>query len=259
MANYYGVGDELNLAFNFPFVFSPFEAKALREVVEATEELLLPDIAWPVWTGSNHDVLRFPTRWCEDDPRRARVALVMLLTLRGTPFLYYGDEIAMPDTDLTYEQLLDEVGRRFWPENKGRDFCRTPMHWDAIEGAGFTEPGIDPWLPFGDVEACNVASQRDDPGSILSLTRALITLRRESEDLRRGDYSTAESPDGAWVYRRGDATLIALNLSPDRIVIPDVVGDVLLHSDGPAEERTASGSLELDPWSAAIVSEGSSR
>jgi alpha-glucosidase len=257
MARYYGVGDELNLAFNFPFVFTPFEAKALREVVEATEELLLPDIAWPAWTGSNHDVLRFPTRWCEDDPRRARVALVMLLTLRGTPFLYYGDEIDMPDTELAYEQLRDPVGKRFWPENKGRDFCRTPMPWDATEGAGFTDPGVAPWLPFGDVEACNVAAQRDDPGSHLALTRSLIVLRRESEDLRRGAYASVGSPDGTWVYRRGEATLVALNFSPDRVVIPDVEGNVILHSDATTTGRTASGGLELGPWSAAIVSEDS--
>jgi alpha-glucosidase len=258
MANYYGVGDELNLAFNFPFVFSPFDAKALREVVETTEELLVPDIAWPVWTGSNHDVLRFPTRWCDNEPRRARVGLIMLLTMRGTPFLYYGDEIGMPDTDLDYEQLLDTVGKRFWPENKGRDFCRTPMPWDAAEGAGFTEPGVVPWLPFGDVTAHNVAAQKDDPHSHLALTRALIALRRESVDLRRGAYSTVESPDGTWVYRRGDSTLVALNLSDDGAVIPKVNGTVVLDSDVDTPGRTASESLDLDPWSAAIVNERSS-
>jgi alpha-glucosidase len=259
MANYYGRGDELNVAFNFPFVFAPFEAGALREVVELTEDLLSPELAWPVWTGSNHDVLRFPTRWCNNDLRRTRVALIMLLTMRGTPFLYYGDEIGMPDTDLRYEQLLDPVGMRYWPENKGRDFCRTPMQWAATEGAGFTEPGVDPWLPFGDVTAFNVAAQRSDAGSTLAFTRALIALRRKSEDLRRGGYSTIDSPDGTWVYRRGDGTLIALNLSEDAAFIPEVNGLIVLHSDQNPADRTVSGSLELDPWSAAIVDERPSR
>ena len=162
----------------------------------------------------------------------------------------------MPDTDLAYEELLDAVGKRFWPENKGRDFCRTPMQWEATAGAGFTPPGVDPWLPFGDVEACNVAAQMADPGSHLALTRALIALRREREDLRRGDYSTVEARDGTWAYRRGKATLVALNISPDVAVVSDVSGTVILHSDGAAEERTVSGSLQLEPWSAAIVSEG---
>jgi alpha-glucosidase len=258
VANYYGKGDELHVAFNFPFVFAPFEAGALRDVVELTEELLPPELAWPVWAGSNHDVLRFPTRWCNKDPRRTRVALIMLLTLRGTPFLYYGDEIGMPDTDLGYEQLLDPVGKRFWPENKGRDFCRTPMQWSATEGAGFTEPGVDPWLPVGDLAAFNVAAQQGDADSILALTRALIALRRRSDDLRRGDYLTVDSPDGTWVYRRGDRTLIALNLSEDGAVIRGAGGVVVLHSDGESAGETVRGNLELDPWSAAIVDERTS-
>jgi glycosidase len=94
---YYGQGeDELHLAFNFLFVHAPLEADALRTIVEGVEHRI-PDAAWPVYTGSNHDAGRLTTRWAGDDERRARVALMMLLTLRGTPFLYYGDELALPD------------------------------------------------------------------------------------------------------------------------------------------------------------------
>jgi len=93
-ASFYGAGDELNLAFNFMLLHSEFRAPQLREAVERAEELL-PGHAWPVWTGGNHDNHRFATRWCKNDAARTRAALVMLLGLRGTPFLYYGDEIGM--------------------------------------------------------------------------------------------------------------------------------------------------------------------
>jgi alpha-glucosidase len=254
MAKYYGTGDELNLAFNFPFVFAPFEAKALREVVELTEELLARDLAWPVWAGSNHDVLRFPSRWCDGIPARARVALMMLLTMRGTPFLYYGDEIGMPNTELTHEQLLDPVGERFWTEDKGRDPCRTPMHWSADPGAGFTEEGVEPWLPFGDHRACNVDDQKDDPGSVLSLARALIGLRNERADLRRGAYATIASPDGTWVYSRGPSTIVALNLSDNEAVIDEIEGTVVGCTHLERVGEPAGGALRLERWSGAVVS-----
>ena len=95
LAEFYGDGsDELGLAFNFNFISAPFQAAAMRAIVEETEAALPPG-AWPAWTGSNHDMFRFPTRWAEDDPARVRLALLMLLSLRGTPVLYQGDEIGM--------------------------------------------------------------------------------------------------------------------------------------------------------------------
>ncbi len=97
LARFYGAGDELNLAFNFPFFKAPFHAQPLAGFVADTEAAL-PAGAWPVWTGSNHDHSRFPTRWAQNDPRRIRLGLLLLLTLRGTAVLYYGDEIGMPDT-----------------------------------------------------------------------------------------------------------------------------------------------------------------
>ena len=100
LASYYGSGDdELHMGFNFPFIEAPFEAAALSDIVERTEALL-PSGAWPVWTGSNHDVSRLATRWCDGDPVKVRLALLMLLTLRGTPVLYQGDEIGLTDGEL---------------------------------------------------------------------------------------------------------------------------------------------------------------
>ena len=97
------------MGFNFPFIEAAFEAPALSDIVARTEALL-PASAWPVWTGSNHDVSRLATRWCEGDPARVRLALLMLLTLRGTPVLYQGDEIGLTDRAFEKEELLDPVG-----------------------------------------------------------------------------------------------------------------------------------------------------
>ena len=153
----------MHLAFNFNFISAPFEAAAMRAVVEETEAALPPG-AWPAWTGSNHDMFRFPTRWAGDDPDKARAALLMLLGLRGTPVLYQGDEIGQLDATLTQEDLRDPLGVRYWPYYAGRDAGRTPMQWRDVPGGGFTDPGVVPWLPLGDLARHNVESQRCGSG-----------------------------------------------------------------------------------------------
>ncbi len=254
LASYYGSGDdELHLGFNFPFIEAPFEAAALSDVVERTLALLPPG-AWPVWTGSNHDVSRLATRWCGGDPAKVRLALLMLLTLRGTPVLYQGDEIGLTDGDIAKDQLLDPVGLRFWPHYKGRDPERTPMPWDGGPNAGFTAPGVTPWLALADAPV-HVAGQRHEPGSVLHLVRDVIALRRRSPDLLAGDYRRLPSGDGTWVYRRGSATVVALNLSDrhEEIVLPPGPGTVAV---GTQRDREGSGTgevLGLGPWEGAVL------
>ncbi len=134
---FYGDGtNELDLAMNFPFMFAELDP-GLRSIV-ATLEAAIPPGAWPAWAGSNHDVGRFPTRWGWGDERRTRAALLILLTLRGTPLLYYGDEIGMQEVPVPRERSLDPVGIRGWPEDPGRDGARTPMRWTAEATGGFT-------------------------------------------------------------------------------------------------------------------------
>src|SRR5262249_59215331 len=141
-------------------------------------------------------------------------ALMMLLALPGTAVLYYGDEPGMPDTEVPKERLEDPVGKRLYPVY-GRDPERTPMPWTPAAGAGFTAPGMEPWLPFGDLSACNVRDQRRDPDSMLSLCRDLIGLRAAVPDLRRGAYTRLAVEGRSLAWQRGERTVVALNLGDD--------------------------------------------
>jgi alpha-glucosidase len=199
LARFYGSGeDELHLAFNFPFTFSALDETALRDVVEATEAAL-PERAWPVWMLSNHDIPRFPTRMAGGDHRKARAALLLLLTLRGTPVLYYGDELAMPQAHVPPERERDMAGR---------DGARTPMPWNGAWD--------DPWLPpCANVAA--VAAQREDETSFLSFCRGLLAQRRANPDLQGGAYETLPAPEGVWAFRRGEHTTVAVNLTEEEV------------------------------------------
>ncbi|MDQ5821087.1 MAG: alpha-amylase family glycosyl hydrolase [Actinomycetota bacterium] len=244
LASFHGDDDELHLSFNFPFMLAPLDAEIQKIVVEESERAFAPG-AWHVWTGSNHDFARFPTRWCEDDERKVRCALLLLLALRGTPVLYYGDELGQRQVDVTGADVRDIAGR---------DGARTPMHWSAEPGAGFTEPGVKPWLPFGDFAGRNVEAERQDPGSTLSLVRDLIAFRRGSAELRGGSYAAQASPDGTWVWRRGEGTVVALNLSDSDAAIDGIEGTVRVATDRGRDGERVDGSLALPAWSGALVS-----
>jgi len=252
LVEFYGQDDELNLAFNFPFIHGDLEPKSLRATAEKTMAMI-PPASWPVWTGSNHDVGRFVRRWCEGDDAKIRCVLMMLLTMRGTPFLYYGDEIGMDAPEIAYEDLKDPVGLRFWPEGKGRDACRTPMQWTAEAGAGFTEAGVDTWLPLGDYRRTNVAAQKDDPRSVLRLTRDLIALRRSSQELTRGAYEAVDAPDGVWAWARGERWRITVNLSDNPAEVEAPPGWVALHTTREWDDRPTNGSLELSAWQGIVI------
>jgi alpha-glucosidase len=253
LVEFYGNGrDELHGGFNFVFINAPFEAAPLRAVVEETEALL-PDGAWPIWTASNHDVSRLATRWAGGDRAKVKLALLLLLTLRGTPFLYQGDEIGLVDGPITRADVLDAVGARFWPYYKGRDAERTPMPWHAGPGGGFTAPGVRPWLPMADPAACNVADQEGDPDSVLELCRRAIAARHASEDLSVGPYRSLPSPAGAWAYARGDSATVLLNMSGDMAHFEGVAGTVTVSTDDELEGSSVEGALTLPPWVGAVV------
>ena len=162
----------------------------------------------------------------------------------------------MPRTPVPFEQLRDPVGKRYWPDqDRGRDGSRTPMQWEPGDGAGFTSPGVVPWLPLGDNRTRNVTNQRDDPGSVLTLCRDLIALRRREPDLKAGAYASLPTPSpGVWAWRRGEGIVVAVNLSDDEGVVEDVRGTVEVGTRRERDGERVHGSLALAPWEGVVVS-----
>jgi alpha-glucosidase len=250
LAAFHGHGDELQLTFNFPFIFTGFTAEDLAAVVAETLAKL-PAGECPVWTASNHDISRFPTRWCGGDERKVRLALLVLATLPGTLVLYYGDEIGMTDVAVPAALVQDKM--RAGADGKfSRDRSRTPMPWDASPSAGFTDAGVTPWLPYGEHASRNVAAEQADPSSVLALCRELLALRRAEFGGRLASYTQLPSPPGLWVYQTGRLTVLAnFTGSPVRLAEPLAeLGEVLV-STSPAGEAAEAG--VLGPWSGIIA------
>ena len=243
LASYYGQDDELQLAFNFPFLFADFDAGAISRVVGETLAHL-PAGACPVWTASNHDVSRFPTRWCDGEERKARLALLVLATLPGALMLYYGDEIAMTDAPVPPPLRRDKMTAG---QHQSRDEARTPMQWDGSPSAGFTAEGVTPWLPFGDNASRNVAAQREDPASTLRLVRELIALRRTAFGGQVASYERLPARPGVWSYRCGPLVVTA-NFTGALVSVPGPSGKVLLATD-----PGAGAGDHLGPWQGRVV------
>jgi alpha-glucosidase len=210
LVSYYGIaGDGAHLPFNFQLITLPWNARQIAAAVSEYEGSL-PPAAWPNWVLGNHDQPRIASRV---GLLQARVAALLLLTLRGTPTLYYGDEIGMRDAVILPEQVQDPQGKNI---GINRDPARTPMQWTAGPNAGFTRGS--PWLPLGhDFEYCNVEQQEKDEASMLSLYRRLIALRRHEPALAIGSYRPVTSEGDVFAYvREHDQRrfLAVLNLGP---------------------------------------------
>ncbi len=218
-AEYYAGGEGLHMAFNFAFLYCPWEARAFASAVERWELLLGQDL-WPNYTLSNHDQPRAYGRYSRggDAEARARVAAALLLTLRGTPFLYYGEELGMGNGRIPRARLQDPVGRRYWPFHPGRDPERTPMQWSSAPQAGFSTH--EPWLPLNpDWPMRNVEAQRSDPRSLFHWYRRLLRLRRERPALHRGSFRVLPQPSGdvfAYVRQHGSERITVLLNFSDR-------------------------------------------
>jgi alpha-glucosidase len=189
-------------------------------------------------------MFRFPTRWAEGDPAKVRLALLMLLCLRGTPVLYQGDEIGMENVAVAQEDLRDPLGVRFYPYYEGRDAGRTPMQWSDHPGGGFTEADR-PWLPLGDLAAANVEAQRDDPDSVLTLCRDLIAFRRRHPAFSAGDAASLATCETAWAWTRGERHVVVLNMSSEELVLPDLPGTIQLCTDRARDLELVGGVLHL--------------
>ncbi len=172
-----------NLPFNFHLILTRWTATDVAQVI-TTYEGLLPPGAWPNYVLGNHDQPRLATRI---GPRQARAAAMLLLTLRGTPTLYYGDELGMTDVPIAPDQVQDPAEKNEPGKGRGRDPERAPMLWLDAPNAGFTAPDATPWLPLAaDWRSENVAAQRVLPRSVLNLYRHLLALRRRHDTLHAG-------------------------------------------------------------------------
>jgi alpha-glucosidase len=255
-AAYYGKDlGGVHLPFAFKLIETPWQADALREVVRSLEAAL-PDGAWPVLALGNHDRSRLATRIGRD---RARVAAMLLLTLRGTPVFLYADELGMVDQPVPRERQRDHFG--FTDGGVSHDPARTPMPWNAGRNAGFSsadEAAL--WLPVGaDYATTNVETELREPASMLNLYRALLALRRSSDALRLGTY--AEHPSGdehclVHVREAGDdRKLVALNLTrePRRLALPNESGEIALSTGLDRHGERVAGELALGPSEGVIV------
>ncbi len=256
---YYGAetAPECHFPLNPALVELPAEAwqaGALGDLV-AAYEATLPPWAWPSWVLGNHDRPRVSTRLGSE---RARLAHLLLLTLRGTPTLYYGDELGIPDGAIPPDRVQDLAGLREWGGRWTRDAARTPMAWDAGPNGGFTTQS--PWLPLHpDARERNVASQRQEGRSMLNFVRAALHLRRERPALTQGSYRAQRAPDGVLAYERAqeaDRVVVLLNFQGSPVQT-GVRGRVLLstHMDREGREQAVA----LRPFEGVVVDPGGAR
>jgi alpha-glucosidase len=253
-AKYYGdaEGAEFHVPFNFRLMeLKKWDATAFRTDVELMESAI-PDHAWPNYVLGNHDQKRLATRY---GARNARTAGMLLLTLRGTPTLYNGDELIMEEGKIPLSKIQDPQGVNLGAE-RSRDGCRTPMQWDASENAGFST--VEPWLPVSDdYQTRNVAVQKGDPRSSLNFYRKLLSLRNGSPALTLGSYRALEAPEDTYVYVRAygnEIKLVALNFSDEPKTIDlSRAGNIVLSTEMDREGALNGSTLDLRPNEGVLI------
>ena len=235
----------LHLAFNFPPLWAPWSAEAWRQQLDTTYGEMAAAGGWPTWVLSNHDCPRHRTRYGSE--ARARAAAVLLLTQRGTPFLYAGEELGLEDAVISPERVVDPGGR---------DGCRAPIPWDETSAHGWPS---EPWLPWApEPERYNVASLQRDPTSLLHLYRRLLTIRHGSPALQQGEWRWLASPEGTLAYERekgSDRRAVIVNFSDSAVEVPlEQPWWIEGASDGSGEGESYAG--VVGPSAALLLSPG---
>jgi oligo-1,6-glucosidase/alpha-glucosidase len=241
LARWHGTPEkpQVHLPFNFALIENPWDAEVLGPLI-AEYEASIPQWGWPNWVIGSHDAPRIAARIGE---AQARVAMMLLLTLRGTPTLYQGDELGIGEVPIPPDRVRDPRELRQPGIGLGRDPSRTPIPWDRSKNAGFSNG--EPWLPLNpDWPARNVAAQEADPHSMLQLTRALLRLRRTEPALCVGEYRALACERNLLAYERRYAdsrVVIALNLGAEPLALPEGAGSgerLLSTLPGPGENGT---------------------
>ncbi|MBB3117921.1 alpha-glucosidase [Massilia violacea] len=254
MAEYTAGGNKLHMAYSFNLLTAVCTAKHIRTQVEDFKARVKD--GWASWSVGNHDAQRVMTRWggAHPTPAFGKLVLAMQLSLKGTPCLYQGDELAFTEADVPYELIQDPYGKTFWPEFKGRDGCRTPIAWTEAANGGFSSG--QPWLPVAPEHIAAAASvQEADVDSMLSFARRMIAWRRSMPQLTRGEIVFFDAPEPVLALRRdleGERSVIAifnLGAQPAGFALPEAAGAEKLENPGLPGE-VVDGQVSLPPHGA---------
>ncbi|MHA1145378.1 MAG: glycoside hydrolase family 13 protein [Candidatus Helarchaeota archaeon] len=265
--------DGLHLTFQFNFLRCRFNARQLARQIKHNERVFMHP-ALPTYVYSNHDLMRIFTRVSENWDKM-KVLATLQLTLRGVPFIYYGDEIGMSQVKVKLKTSEDPIGRKFWwspiKQSKyfafafSRDGCRTPMQWNSEPNAGFSpDEEVKTWLRIGPkYKKVNVAIQDKNPNSLLNTYRTLLQVRRENIALQAGSFEFLHESSGALVYKRThpeQVIIVALNFKKKRnfISLASPRLELIFSTDIKAGETDAwktDATLNLKPYEGMILRE----
>jgi alpha-glucosidase len=257
-----GKRPRLHMAYSFALLSPQNTVAHVRAQVEELERFLKVERGWGCWSLNNHDVPRVVSRWKlpKDDPRAAKAMLAMAGALRGSLCIYQGEELGLPEAEVPFDKLRDPVGKTFWPENKGRDGCRTPMPWQgAARHAGFSAAkAAEPWLPIPDAHRALAVDRQDgDDHSVLNFYRRYLPWRRSQPALVVGSIRFHDTAEPVMLLERkapGQHLLCVFNLGPRKAkaAVPKGLRPVALDGQ-PAQGARLSGdhaSIVLEPWGA---------
>lgn len=271
-ASYLGASnDELHLSFNFELLYLKWNAISFKKALERWYSVL-PETGRPTLTLSNHDQKRHGSRLGTRDhyfqKKRMEIAAMLLLTARGTPFIYYGEEIGMINTRIPKKELVDPTGITFWPLPLGRDGERTPMQWNTQENAGFSKPGVRPWLRIHkNYPHINIETQKNDSNSLWNWYKKLLFIRNKYTILQTGNFRFLFQKNKSLIaFRRSHTNEESKNRSTGSIdcylnfsrssmtISLDSDARVLLGNYRNDKEILRSGQLVLAPHEALLVS-----
>ncbi len=263
-AKYLDNGEGLHMAFDFSLIFRQWNARDYYKAIQKSYQHI-PEEGWPCHVLSNHDLFRSIDRFpiISYKEKKAKVAATLLLTLKGTPFIYYGEEIGMRNTKIKRSDIQDPFGKRFWPFFTGRDKARTPMQWNPEENGGFSSG--KPWLPLNnDAAYRNVEIQEKDPKSLYIFYRSLIKIRKEIPALQYGRWvPLITGQHGIMAYARiheGERIVIVLNFTnrKKRLPLPEHShGYVLLSTHRATDDLYYYQELGIFPFEATVFYENS--
>ena len=214
----YTSGNRLHMAYSFEMLGPRFDADHFRGQI--TEFFEKAHKGWPCWAFSNHDVVRHVSRWAghgADSQSLAKLAAAMLLSFEGSICIYQGEEFGQTETELEYDELTDPQGIMFWPEDKGRDGCHTPMVWEHNKPNGGFSEAEQTWLPVKQPQLRNALSMQSGEDTVLALYRQMLALRKSSDALRTGRTEFLGTPEPLLAFLRGGKFLCAFNLSKSEV------------------------------------------